>query len=270
MGTQTFDHRSGRIFAAEGARLYVEEVGDPAAPPLLLLHGGLGTIRDFDLIVPHLVKSFRVIGIDARGHGRSTLGPYPLSYARLEADVRHVLKQFGLAHFDLLGFSDGGIVAYRLALSPPPGLGRIVTVGADARLEPDDPVRGILSRVTAEGWRSRFPEGVAVYERVNPEPDLGRLVAAVVPMWLDSGADGYPGDRVAAIDRELLIVRGDEDHLVSRRALALLASEIPGARFLNLPFAGHVAFDGLPEIFLEIVTRFLAKGESPGEAMKGI
>ena len=84
-----FDHRSGQVLQIDGAIIYVEEIGDPTRFPLVLLHGGIGTMDDFSPVLATLARSFRVIGIDSRGHGRSTLGAEPLTYARLQRDVRN-------------------------------------------------------------------------------------------------------------------------------------------------------------------------------------
>src|SRR4029453_3508636 len=54
-----------------GARLRLHEWGDPVPPPVVLGHGMFDHARGFDLLAPLLAARFRVIGIDARGHGDS-------------------------------------------------------------------------------------------------------------------------------------------------------------------------------------------------------
>lgn len=75
-----FDHHSGKYISVEGARIYVETIGNSNNPVLLVLHGGFGNIEDFNSIIPGLEKDFRVIGIDSRGQGKSTLGTKVLTY----------------------------------------------------------------------------------------------------------------------------------------------------------------------------------------------
>ena len=111
----TFNHRDGQHLDIDGARIYVEEQGNPDGPALLFLPGGFDQIETWNLLAPGLAATHRLIGIDSRGHGCSTLGPQPLSYRRLEEDVKAVVQHLGLAHYGVIGHSDGGIVALRLA-----------------------------------------------------------------------------------------------------------------------------------------------------------
>ena len=57
----------------------------------------------------------------------------------------------------------------------------------------------------------------------------------------------------------LLIVRGDDDHLVSREAVVELSGLVKRSTLLNIPFAGHVAFEDQKEIFAIILNEFLLK-----------
>ena len=69
--------------------LYYEITGD--GEPLLLLHGGLGGSEHFAEIVPLLSKSFEVITVDRRGHGRSTDDGEPYSYAGMAEEMKAFL-----------------------------------------------------------------------------------------------------------------------------------------------------------------------------------
>jgi len=255
MTTRVPDHESGQVLRHEGAQIYFATGGDERRPPLLLLHGGFGSLEDFQAVFPGLARDHRLIAIDSRGHGRSTLGPEPLSYARLERDVLAVLARLGLDRVSIVGFSDGGMVGYRLAAHGAIQVDRLVAIGAPHELPEGDPLREKLASITPASWQEKFPESHALYERLNPEPDFDRFIAAVVAMALDG--DGYPNDVVDAIRCPLLLVRGDDDPLVSLASQARLRARVEGARFLNIPFASHVAFADQPEIFLQSVRTFL-------------
>jgi valacyclovir hydrolase len=211
-------------------------------------------------LLPYLRAPRRLIAIDSRGHGASTLGSGPLSYARLQADVEAVVGELGLSRFDVLGFSDGGIVALRLAASAESCIDRLVAIGTPYVLTADDPVRARYESVTAESWRTKFPESAAQYEALNPEPDLARLVRAVVPMWTDTGEDGYPGARIRTIRCPLLVVHGDDDPLVSRANSFELAQQVQGAKLFTLPFASHMVHHDQTALLMEVVERFFRRG----------
>lgn len=251
-----FDHSDGRSVTCGDATLYVEERGMPGAPALLLLHGGFGNLEDFNGLVPSLAASFRLIGIDSRGHGRSSLGSTPLSYALLADDLAQVIDTLGLEEYHILGFSDGGIAAYRYAARQDPRLGKLLTVGASWEMSEAEPAWELLSGMTAELWQGLFPASYQAYRRLNPQPDFDRLAAAVLTMWCDLGPDGHPGPLMSWVACDTLVVRGDDDPLTSLASLARLRGEKADVHLLNIPFAEHVAFDDAPDIFLPALGRF--------------
>jgi pimeloyl-ACP methyl ester carboxylesterase len=253
----TFDHRSGKHVEVDDARIYYEIVGDEGKPYLLLLHGGMGNLEDFNPIVGALSKDFRLLAIDSRGHGKSTLGSAELTYERLQKDIEHVLESLRIQKVGVIGFSDGGIVALRLAASAVVNIDKLVVIGADWHAKNLEPVKELLSSVTAESWRKKFPETYDAYQKLNPQPDFERLTRRIKPMWLDSSPSGYPNDTVRHIRCPLLVVRGDEDHLVSRQGAMELADRVENAKLLNFPFVGHVAFQDADGVFKIVLERFL-------------
>ncbi|MDD5228068.1 MAG: alpha/beta hydrolase [Methylococcales bacterium] len=100
--------------------------------PLLLLHGGLSNKLSWFSQIPWLVDSGRrVVLIDTRGHGDSTHGNTALSYQIFAQDVLQVLNKLGIQRTDIVGWSDGGIIALLLGLETPQRVGRIVAISAN-------------------------------------------------------------------------------------------------------------------------------------------
>src|SRR6267154_2947058 len=66
--------KSGHV-EVDGIRYYYEIQGE--GKPLLLLHGGLGSIGMFRPILPILAADRQIIGVDLQGHGRTALGDRP-------------------------------------------------------------------------------------------------------------------------------------------------------------------------------------------------
>ena len=98
--------------------------------PLLLLHGGLGSIDMFGPVLPILAENRQVIGIDLHGHGRTNLGDRPISLIDMGDDVAVILKKLGYGQVDVLGYSMGGGVAFRLAVQHPDAVRRVVIASA--------------------------------------------------------------------------------------------------------------------------------------------
>jgi pimeloyl-ACP methyl ester carboxylesterase len=96
--------------------------------PLLLLHGGLGTTEMFAPILPKLAENRTVIGIDLHGHGRTALGDRPLSLEAMGDDMSAIVKALGYNKVDVMGYSLGGGVAFRMAVQHPEAVRRLVLV----------------------------------------------------------------------------------------------------------------------------------------------
>ncbi|MBS2535166.1 alpha/beta fold hydrolase [Catenulispora sp. NF23] len=227
-----------RIFEVAGAALSVEISGHEALPPLLLLHGGMGSTVDFAELVSLLADDYRFIRMDSRGHGRSTFGDVPLSYQRLEQDALAVLDGLGITRADVMGFSDGGVTALRLAAHHPDRVGTLFTIGSNWQLL--EPSRAFNAQVTPQWWRDRNPEGPyseGAYAEKNPEPDFERLVTENVAMWIDTA--GYPGEDVRTITAPIVMIRGTDDHLSSHDLATALQAVLPGAALHEFPGAGH-------------------------------
>lgn len=254
-----FDQSHGKTLHTDGADIYYEMIGNTGGEPLLLLHGGLGSLRDLNDFVGDLPSRYTVIGMDFRGHGRSTLGKLPLTYEQHQKDVEAVLNRLGIDSTSILGFSDGGIVGYRMAAQSHIKINRLITLGARWRLLPEDPSLPLLAGMTADAWSGMFPESVDYYREINPNPDFDGLVKAVVGLWTDMRSTGHPNESVQRIQSPTLIVRGDNDELLSLEEAAVLRKKITTSALLNIPFSGHAAHLESPAIFLASVKDFLLR-----------
>ncbi len=125
-----FNHQSDQYISIDEAKIYFETIGDKKNPILLMLHGGFGTIEELNSIVSYLANEFYIIGIDSRGHGKSTLGNKKLTYQQIQFDVESVLKALSIDTVNIIGFSDGGVVGYRIALSYSIKVDKLITMGA--------------------------------------------------------------------------------------------------------------------------------------------
>jgi pimeloyl-ACP methyl ester carboxylesterase len=156
--------------AADGVELAGEELG-PARPtarpgegaPIVLLHGLTATRRYVVMGSRTLERSgFRVIGYDARGHGRSSAASDPTAYdyEDLARDLEDVLDALGLKRAILAGASMGAHTALRFALRNPTrvaGLG-LITPSFDPERPPDAETLANWDAL-AKGLRERGVEG---------------------------------------------------------------------------------------------------------------
>jgi pimeloyl-ACP methyl ester carboxylesterase len=96
-------------------------------PTLLLLHGGGDSgehsfERQFDEFSQH----HHIVAPDQVGQGRTPDVPGALSYTAMMEDTAALLQHLRFRHVDVVGFSDGGILALMLALRHPELVRRVV------------------------------------------------------------------------------------------------------------------------------------------------
>lgn len=117
-----------------GADIYYEIHGE--GDPILCLHGNGENSSYFKPQVEEFSKSYKVVLMDSRGHGKSSFGEAGLSLDLMAKDVLNVLKELNIDKVHLLGFSDGGNIALAIALKNPKCIKTLTLLGAN--LEPND------------------------------------------------------------------------------------------------------------------------------------
>ncbi|MBX9805711.1 MAG: alpha/beta hydrolase [Alphaproteobacteria bacterium] len=253
-----FNHRSGDYLDIDDAKIYYEVIGNQSAPALLFLHGALGNIADFNGLISGLKEDFKIIGIDNRGHGKSSLGSQELSYELLQKEVEIILKYLSIDSLSILGFSNGGTVAYRLAALSNFKINKLITIGSPWSTKHVEHLMDTYSQLTSCIWKEQCPSDYDSYEKLNPSPDFDRLFKEVIKLALDRSEKGRPNDRVKAISCSLLAARGENDPIVSRSDIVELSELVRKTQRFHIPSAGHEDVLSQPTEFLETLNGFLA------------
>jgi pimeloyl-ACP methyl ester carboxylesterase len=115
-----------------GISMYYEDHGGDGTP-LVLLHGGIAGGEIFAALAPRLAERRRVIVPDLQGHGRTPEIDRPLRAEHLADDVAALIGHLGLGRADVMGYSLGGAVTWRLAIQHPDRVRRIVVVSTPCR-----------------------------------------------------------------------------------------------------------------------------------------
>ena len=107
--------------------LFHRDLGGAGKPPLVILHGMLGSSRNWQTAGRDLAERFHVLALDLRNHGASPQAD-DMSYSAMIDDVRAWLDAQGFTKVTLLGHSMGGKVAMLLACRHPERVERLIVV----------------------------------------------------------------------------------------------------------------------------------------------
>jgi len=140
---------AARLASVNGIELAYQTFGE--GDPLVLLHGGFGSVEMFGPNVAALASGRLVIGVDLQSHGRTPAADRPMRFETMADDVAALIRELGLPKADVMGFSLGGGVALRTAIQHPDVVNRLVLVSTPFK---------------RSGW---YPEMVAAMDSMGPE-----------------------------------------------------------------------------------------------------
>jgi len=266
----------------DGVRLAYASVGD--GPPLVKAPNWMSHL-EYEWESPiwrHWIEGLsrlrRYIRYDARGCGLSDRDPPEISFEASVRDLEAVVDTMKLERFALLGMSQGGGIAIPYAIRHPERVSHLVLYGAQAR---GHLMRGLgdkaideallVSKLVEIGWGTRNPAFRQVFanqflpnassellqafdelQRHSSSPrDALRILQTV--MQADVSA------QAPAIACPTLVLHATKDAIIPFDEGRLLASLIPGARFVALESANHILLEAEPawRRFLDELDAFL-------------
>lgn len=98
-------------------------------PSLLLLHGALGTLHQFDFLIPQLKEHFDVHRLNFEGHGDAGPTDSPFRISHFAENVLGYMDEHGIDQANFFGYSMGGYVALALAKDHPERVKGVATLG---------------------------------------------------------------------------------------------------------------------------------------------
>jgi esterase len=244
-----------------------------AGPPAVILHGLLGSARNWTSIAKQLAKTHRVFATDLRNHGRSPWAA-TMSFDEMAGDVAAFIGAHDLGAVRLIGHSLGGKVAMRLALLRPELVERLLVVDvapvayghsfaplleamravdlaavqrrADAEAQLEQAVGDAATRNFLLQNLVRTEAGFAW--RVNLD-----ALAANMPELLD-----FPAPAGAAYRGPTLFLAGGRSPYVAAEHRPLIRRLFPDAEQAVIHGAGHWVHAERPTEFLEQAQQFLS------------
>lgn len=276
------------VSADPAVRLFVAQAGGRTGRVVLVIHGGPdwdhSYLRD---PVDRLAGRCRLILPDLRGCGRSTRGLGADQYTPDTAagDLAVLLDVLGVARADVLGFSYGGLLAQRLALTAPQCVRSLIIASSSIVPVPADGFAGWAERdrrvaAKAAAWSDPGLSG-------PPRTRAAAIAGAPADVWRPEVLPGYlarlarirfsaewarpwragtlasaycedAAGRLAGLGIPILVLHGRYDMTVPAALAQHAAALIPAARAVILDDAGHMAHIDQPEPWIRAVSRFLS------------
>lgn len=274
-----FEKEEGFV-TVKGARVHYERAG--SGYPLVLLHGLVGSARNWRSNIAFLARYANVFALDLCNMGESDRVPGLDTSLEATADrVAIAMEALGLREADIAGHSHGGAVAMMLAARNP-GMVRKLILFAPANPYCD------LGRHLIRFYQTRF--GIWLARQI---PFLPRMLKAVAlgrmygdpKRVTDQALDGYisgldvPGtvDHILGIvrgwsrdmsqlrgvmaqlaEKPTLMIWGDRDRAVGLASARQLARALKRSSLVVLPGVGHIAFEEMPDLCNRAMSEWLA------------
>ncbi len=242
-----------------------------AGPPLVILHGLLGSSSNWRSIARRLAERHRVFALDLRNHGDSPHVDH-MSYPAMADDVRAFLASHDIDSATIIGHSMGGKAAMRLALDHPGRVDRLVVVDIAPSVSEQDhvPVLDAMSSLDTTRVKRRA-DAEHMLEAAIPDAGMRQFVL----QNLTSSADGFRwrvnldairNSLPALLDFPLdadeapftgatLFVRGALSNYVSDSDLPVIRRLFPRAEIVTIEGAGHWLHAEQPARFLAAIER---------------
>jgi pimeloyl-ACP methyl ester carboxylesterase len=236
-----------------GAHIYYARYGKSDGDKVILLHGGLGNSDHWANQVLALADKFDIYTIDSRGQGRSTRTKAAVTYDVMAADVLAVMDQLKLDKAALVGWSDGGEIAMKIAIAHPDRVTKLFVVGVNYDSNGSKP-RGGPSAATFQAYAVKCR---ADYAKMSATPKAwDALVDWLLPVWRNPM--GFTKDQLRSIQAPTLVADGDHDEVIVLAQVEEMAKLIPHAKLKIFSDASHFALWQDPKTFDDTLVEFLS------------
>lgn len=253
---------SGKHINVDGVKLRVQQIGE--GPDLLFLHGSIGSLEDFETVVP-LLKGYRITSFDRIGHGYSAMPPVK---ANIENNARYasaLIKTLKLKDVTVIGHSYGGSIALKMAINNDPNIKSLVLIAPAAySLTPARKIEFLLARPVIGLGMIRILHGSIAENMLRNglltslQPNLNVMpsgfVDARIQMWNNPGVLFTRTQQTDDVTDELnvmqkhykniklpisILLGEKEAHTDIAQGCKLLAEQLTNGNLIEVPEAGH-------------------------------
>ncbi|KAH8827155.1 Alpha/Beta hydrolase protein [Flagelloscypha sp. PMI_526] len=249
--------KQGYVAVDDGVNIWYGLAGNPKSTsiPLLFLHGGFANSNYLGNQIACLGTGYSTISIDSRGQGRSYDGEGPLDYDRMTKDVIQVLDHLKVPKVNVVGWSDGAIIGFDLAMNYSSRVHQIFAFGGS--YSPGNANTTAGEQPVVEEYFTRITEE---YATLSPTPehfpvvlDKVNTMFATLPQW-----DAASFARIPKSGPKIVVADGKEEEVVTRDTPYTLHDWIKPSKLILLEDVSHFAFIQNPSQFNNAILKFLA------------
>jgi pimeloyl-ACP methyl ester carboxylesterase len=244
----------GKYVQLGAVKTWYDEHG--SGQPLVLLHGGLVDARWFEPNLAPLAERFHVYTPERRGHGHTPDVPGPITYQLMADDSIAFLDTVVGEAADLVGHSDGAVVAMLVAMQRPELVNRLVMISGgfnkSGEASPDmewdvDQIAQFLGPAYGEV----SPDGIDHFKVMATK--IGEM-AAVEP--------NLQASELAKVTQRSLVMFSDDDLVTLTHAVEMYDA-LPNAELAVVPGTSHFLTQEKPHLVNAIVLDFLTNEPVP-------
>lgn len=246
--------------------------GKDNAPPVILHHPLATELSIWDELTAALEPAYRVIRLDARGHGLTDApgGAYDMS--GLAGDVVGLMDHLGVQKARYLGLSMGGFVGQVLGLEHASRFHSLVLVSTssdmtgareiwDGRIK--TAAKDGMTKAIVDGSMQRWVSADVLLNKPKLVARLGKMVADTPPAgfigWCQAIMEFNVTQRLKEIDLPVRIIAGAIDPATTPAMMQVMHKHIRGSEYAEVPETAHMLHVEEPAKFHAEVLPFMAK-----------
>lgn len=246
--------------------------GPEGAPAVTFSHSLAASLDMWEIQVATMKDAYRVLRLDTRGHGKSSVPPGPCTMGTLSDDVIGLLDHLNIQQTHFVGLSMGGMIGQVLAIRYPHRLKKLILCDTTGRVPSETaPVwkeriqtaeeqgMSALAEETLERWLS---EEFRRTERGITERIRNMIIETPIPGYVAcSGAISQFDvlEELPKVTAPTLIMVGEKDPGTPVSAAEAIHERIQGSELVVVPEALHLTNIEKAQFFTEKLLTFLAK-----------
>jgi proline iminopeptidase len=277
------------FIAIGDTRLFIDDRGNAAGYPILILHGGPGLDHhEFGDYLDPLGDRYRLIFVDQRAQGRSDKAPVETwTLEQMARDVAALAQALGLGSYAVLGHSYGAFVALQNAVDLPGQAALTIISSGVPGARYLEQVQANLASFEPVALRAQVTASWAREADVQTQAEAAQLMHDQMPFHFADPLDpriadfeartakgvyapdvlrhfaraAYGGidveDKLGRVISPVLVLAGRHDRTCSVAGAQAIAAGIAGAELVIFEHSGHMTYVEEPDAYLAAVRRFL-------------